>query len=611
MISDRLNLGTKTFASALLCASMLTLSVGEASALDPKVSTQVSDVTFTSLPYYYSIDGADALMGIEDCEDAMINDMVVSVLFTATFDMSTNRSSGTFQAYLENFYTFELEGGSGSSPTCGSGNATCNELSDSDVNFNATEATPSIDFDELTGLTSSEECGTLGLDREYFIRANIYDANEQYQPADARIVLDTVRPSAPTSFTAIATEDTIQITWVGTETADLGGYRVIYSTTAFSGGTFPDEILANDATAQRRDITVGSSDVTTDSVSVSLTPGTQVYIGLATIDEVGNPSEIIGPEVVEVVDTVDFWEDYKGRGGSETGGYCSSVSATKQAPSPLPLTGFLLFIGGAMLMRRRRNHSPRNAASKRSAATAASVASALALLTLATSGEAQAQEVDSQTDVKGSFEFKIGGFYPGQIDAETGGADGTGSFESFYGSDNLVYGEFVYERYLFKRFGKLGLGFHAGYTSKKGEVQSDTTSEDEVPGETTFRMIPFRGSLFYRYDYSALHHRIPLAPIARVGVDYVLWRVLDSDGEVSDVDGQSARGGKMGWHASLGMQFMLDYLDPGSAASFDLNWGINNSYLFAEYMITRIDDFGGSGFDLSDNLWMFGLAFEY
>jgi hypothetical protein len=569
------------------------LAATDASALDPKTSTQVTDVTFTALSYKYSVDGEDASMGIEDCQDAMVNDMTVSVRFTASFDMSAQRSSTGLQPYLENFYYFSLDSGTGSSPTCGDGNSTCSEISDSKVSFNTTEATPSISFDTLTGFTTSEDCTTQTIERDYFIRANIYDAADSYQPADARIMLDTIRPSAPTSFTAIATEDTIQVTWVGTETNDLGGYRVVYSTSEFAAGVYPDEVLTANTTAQRRDISVSSEEDNTGSVSVTLEPGTQVWIGLATIDEVGNPSLVIGPEVVEVVDTIDFWEDYKGRGGSETGGYCSSAS--NQVPSPAPLGGFLLLMGGMMLMRRKRRGG-------------LEMTTALCLLA---PGTAQAQEVGKQSDIKGSFEFKIGGFYPGQIDAETGG-DGAGAFESFYGADNLVYGEFVYERYLFQKFGKLGLGFHAGYTSKKGEVQAGgATTEEDVPGETTFRMIPLRGSLFYRYDYSALHHRIPLAPIARVGVDYVLWRVLDSDGEVSDVNGESAKGGKMGWHASLGLQFMLDYLDPGSAASFDLNWGINNSYLFAEYMFTKIDDFGGSGFDLSDNLWMFGLAFEY
>lgn len=251
--------------------------------------------------------------------------------------------------------------------------------------------------------------------------------------------------------------------------------------------------------------------------------------------------------------------------------------------------------------------------------TRAAVAASCALLALGAADTAHAQQV-SDTEINGSFELKLGGFYPGQIDAETGG-EGQGSFANFYGTDSLLYGEFVYERYLFQKFGKLGLGLHVGFTRKTGEVQTadgadsgaDDASSDEaaVPGETTFRLVPLRGSVFYRYDYSALHHNIPLAPIVRAGVDYYLWRILDSDGETSTVGGEAARGGKWGWHASVGLQFLLDYIDPSSAASFDVSWGINNSYLFAEYMITRVDGFGAEGLDFSDNLWMFGLAFEF
>ena len=50
---------------------------------------------------------------------------------------------------------------------------------------------------------------------------------------------------------------------------------------------------------------------------------------------------------------------------------------------------------------------------------------------------------------------------------------------------------------------------------------------------------------------------------------------------------------------------------PGALAYLDMSWGVNNSYFFAEYMITRIDGFGGDGLDLSDDQWMFGLAFEF
>lgn len=235
---------------------------------------------------------------------------------------------------------------------------------------------------------------------------------------------------------------------------------------------------------------------------------------------------------------------------------------------------------------------------------------------------AAAQE-QLESDVSGSFELKFGPYYPDNIDGGVTAQDGsTGSFESFYGAGNLVYGELVIDRYFFEKFGKAGVGVHAGYTRRKGAVQStmgDTDSsemaegeESAIPGETKFRLVPLRASLFYKYDYSAQHHNIPLVPVVRAGLDYYLWRIIDSNGDTSKLaSGEEARGGKAGWHASFGLHLLLDYIDPASAASFDVIWGVNNSYLFAEYMITRIDGFGAGGFDLSDNVWMFGLAFEF
>ena len=232
-------------------------------------------------------------------------------------------------------------------------------------------------------------------------------------------------------------------------------------------------------------------------------------------------------------------------------------------------------------------------------------------LTLALSAptSAHAQQVN-ETRRTGAFEFKLGNYYPERIDAESGG-----SFSTFFGETSKLYGEFVWERDVWQRVGTASVGLHAGFARRTGEVRTVQTGEgtgsDDIPGETIFRVIPLRLSAAYDYDYSAIHHGVPLVPFARLGVDYYLWRVLDGEGETATFDGSEARGGKAGWHGSLGLKFMLDYANPASASSFDMNWGINNSYLFGEYMITRINGFGAAGFDLSDEQWLFGLAFDF
>lgn len=241
-----------------------------------------------------------------------------------------------------------------------------------------------------------------------------------------------------------------------------------------------------------------------------------------------------------------------------------------------------------------------------------------ALLTVPTIASAQDVSItgSNESSISGSFELKLGGYYPSNIDRELTAQGQPGAFEEFYGSDNLLYGELVVERYILKRYGKFGFGGHVGIARRKGEVQvaSGTTDEEttDVPGETNFRVVPLRASLFYKYDYSAIHHNVPLVPFVRAGLDYHLWRVADGEGEVSTSDdGVTSKGARTGWHASFGLQLLLDFVDPATAAAFDLSWGVNNSYLFAEYMVSRVNSFGSAGLDLSDEQWLFGLAFEF
>ena len=241
----------------------------------------------------------------------------------------------------------------------------------------------------------------------------------------------------------------------------------------------------------------------------------------------------------------------------------------------------------------------------------APLALSCALALSALCGTATAQE----SPIFGAFELKFGGYTPSELD---GGVPQDASFDRFFGGESLFISELEIDVYLWQGIGKLGIGGHVGYGSRSGSRKpSQTLAPEQMDsfdssalGDTRFRIIPLRASVVYRYDYSAIEHGVPLVPVVRAGLDYYLWRIDDGD-DVASSGGVAAEGGKSGWHASLALHLLLDVIEPSSAAYFDLNWGINNSYLFAEYMITRIDGFGDQGFDLSDNFAMFGLAFEY
>lgn len=213
----------------------------------------------------------------------------------------------------------------------------------------------------------------------------------------------------------------------------------------------------------------------------------------------------------------------------------------------------------------------------------------------------------AQSPINGAFEFKLGPYLPA-VDEEFGGA---GPYEAFFENKSMLLGELEVDYHLWQGFGKLSVGGHIGYGRVRGRMLIDDDEAVDSGDRATFRIIPLRGSLIYRYDYSALNHGIPLVPVVKAGLDYYLWRISEPDGNTAVADGTPAIGGKAGWHVSAGLHLHLNFIDRRSAAAFDLTWGINNSYLFAEYTLSRINNFGGAGLDLSANHWAFGLAFEF
>ena len=62
--------------------------------------------------------------------------------------------------------------------------------------------------------------------------------------------------------------------------------------------------------------------------------------------------------------------------------------------------------------------------------------------------------------------------------------------------------------------------------------------------------------------------------------------------------------------AGGGVQLNANLLDPQSARSFDINWGVNNTYLIAQYRFIQSmikDNFDFSG----NNLITAGFLFEF
>ncbi len=188
-------------------------------------------------------------------------------------------------------------------------------------------------------------------------------------------------------------------------------------------------------------------------------------------------------------------------------------------------------------------------------------------------------------------------------------ATSPGPYEQVFGGETSLMFEIGWEGHLVRDAGALTAGLSIGFWSVQGNaiLAGGTQGADT----TSFQILPISAQLSYRFDVFAERY-FPLAPVARVGVDYYLWRVLDGTGEVAYFSpGNDAQGSTYGWHAAVGVHLLLDFFAPDMAIAFERNAGVYNSFLIAEYRYSQIDEFGSaSSFRLGDDAFVFGLALE-
>ena len=214
----------------------------------------------------------------------------------------------------------------------------------------------------------------------------------------------------------------------------------------------------------------------------------------------------------------------------------------------------------------------------------------------------------AESPIKWQFELKGGGFAP-SIDEEPG-LTGT-PFSDVYGNSNffLLMTELDLQFYR-GAVGSFALGGGLGFTSMDGK--SIDPENGEQPGDkTTFEILPVQLAFVYHFNLLAERLNVPFVPFAKFGVDYWAWWIMDANSDIAREDDKKAMGGTYGTHYSAGLKLLLDWIDPSSAQTFDLEMGVNNSYLMVEYQSATVNDFGSSkSFNLGGDTFLFGLAFE-
>jgi hypothetical protein len=229
---------------------------------------------------------------------------------------------------------------------------------------------------------------------------------------------------------------------------------------------------------------------------------------------------------------------------------------------------------------------------------------------------AAAQVIEGEADHYESpqhfaVEFKVGPYTP-DIDSEFSRPD-RHPYRDFFGTNSRLMSQIELDYQFIHHVGSAAIGLSGGYFHETGNNllvnPPGTTSADT----STLRLIPLSLSAVYRFDlmYERLH--IPLVPYGKLGLDYVLWTINTGNGEVpTDPTGGHGSGGTLGWHAVVGLSFVLDFLDPTSARQFDTESGVNHTHLFFEYGHYDISGLGASNrLHVGDDTWMAGMMFEF
>ncbi len=215
-----------------------------------------------------------------------------------------------------------------------------------------------------------------------------------------------------------------------------------------------------------------------------------------------------------------------------------------------------------------------------------------------------ALNVVAESPRSGMIEFQFGFFTP-DIDSESGLT--AKPYKDIFDENGFVW-RFEYGLNLWRGFGTFSVSFVTGMFSVDGLGVYTDNNEKKSKDETTLNIIP---NAIFPINYAFDTHSFPIIPYLKLGVAYHIWWITNGVGDVASANGKDAVGGKWGWEAVFGFRFLLDFVDPSAAFEFDNDIGVNDSYIFAEYRYTKINNFDEKGLSLGGAYWNFGLALAF
>jgi hypothetical protein len=171
--------------------------------------------------------------------------------------------------------------------------------------------------------------------------------------------------------------------------------------------------------------------------------------------------------------------------------------------------------------------------------------------------------------------------------------------------------EFDWQAFRIPDVGTIGPAIAVSYTNASGlaPISRTTTSSAE---STTLEILPTYAVAVFRLDVLWRQLHIPIVPYGKAGIGLAFWRASNTVGTSVSSTGVVGEGHTWGTQLAGGLAFNLGVLDPNSVRQLDEATGINNTYLFAEYMAEDLDGLGQkNSLRVGTDTAVFGLAFEF
>jgi len=204
-----------------------------------------------------------------------------------------------------------------------------------------------------------------------------------------------------------------------------------------------------------------------------------------------------------------------------------------------------------------------------------------------------------------AVELRVGRYVP-SVDTEFTNAT---PYQTMFGDGNRysVGLEIDWQALRVPLLGTLGVGFGLEYTKSSAQSFLAHDYPQRSEEDTTLTLFPAYVVAVLRADFFARSTPIPLVPYAKLGVGASTWSVGNGGGTAS-VGSLEGRGLSYGPQFALGGMLLLDAFDQDAAKAMDQDTGVNNSYFFVEWYVSKLGL--GNQMHVGTNTWVLGLAFE-